>query len=347
MKRLQIIRARLAPWWSNVVVRVAVGAIVSVVFLALALRAVPVDQVWDLLAQANLMFVGLTLASIVVNTIAKALRWKVLLGADWRSISVWDMLGALLVGQMLNTFIPTRIGDLSRAYAIGQRGPGMAFVLGTVVVEKLLDMIAFGLIILGLLVFVPLPEWAAGPAYRVLVVGALVVAGMLAFSRGRRVAQLFAWTQRRFRRPFATKVFAAFHAAFQSGSVLVQPAAATKLVVLSALVWGTAILNNYLVFLALQINLPVGAAILLLVGLQVGISLPSLPGTIGVFEYVCVVVLGLFAVERGPALSYGILLHALVMIPPTIAALLFLLLTRASWRPPSAPHVGDRSSVSR
>ena len=220
VKRFHIIRAWLARWWSNVAVRVAVGAIVSVVFLALALRAVPADQVWGLLAQANLAFVGLTLASIVVNTIAKALRWKVLLGADGRAIHMWDLLGALLIGQMLNTFIPTRIGDLSRAYAIGQRGPGMAFVLGTIVVEKLLDMIAFGLIVLGLLLFVPLPEWAAGPAYRVLVVGALVVVGIVSCSRGRLVSQVFAWTQRRFRHPFATKVFAAFHAAFQSGSVL-------------------------------------------------------------------------------------------------------------------------------
>ena len=122
-----------------------------------------------------------------------------------------------------------------------------------------------------------------------------------------------------------------------------RPSELVKIVLLSVLIWGTAILNNYLLLLAFQIDLPVTAAVLLLVGLQIGISLPSLPGTIGVFEYVCVLVLAVFAVERTAALSYGILLHAIVMLPATLAGIAFLLLMRTAWRPPVVPQqVGER-----
>ena len=47
----------------------------------------------------------------------------------------------LLAGQMLNTVFPARLGDLTRAYVLGGKGPGRSFVLGTVVLEKILDSI--------------------------------------------------------------------------------------------------------------------------------------------------------------------------------------------------------------
>jgi uncharacterized protein (TIRG00374 family) len=344
MRQFQILRTRLAHWWSFGATRILTGAIVSAVFLVLALRTVPADQVWLTLGHVNPVWVGLTLVSIIVNTVAKAVRWKVLLGTEGQRIHLWVVLRALLVGQMLNTFIPTRVGDLSRAYTIGHQGPGTAFVLGTVVLEKLIDMVAFGLIILGLLVAIPLPDWAVGPAYQVLIVGTIVVSCAILLYHRRLSPQALAWVAQRFNHGLFTRLVDAARPAFESGNVLRRPTKSAKLIVLSALIWFTAILNNYLMLLAFQIDLPASAAVLLLVGLQLGISLPSLPGTIGVFEYVCVVVLALFAVERSTALSYGILLHAIVMIPSTVAGILMLLLARTVWRPSSRPpQIAERS----
>ena len=49
----------------------------------------------------------------------------------------------LLAGQMLNTIFPARLGDLARAYVLGGMGPGRTYVLGTIVLEKMLDSIAY------------------------------------------------------------------------------------------------------------------------------------------------------------------------------------------------------------
>jgi uncharacterized membrane protein YbhN (UPF0104 family) len=57
--------------------------------------------------------------------------------------------------------------------------------------------------------------------------------------------------------------------------------------------------------------------------LQAGISIPSIPGKIGIFEYICVLSLVAFKVDPARAFSYGILLHAIVLLPTTILGLIF------------------------
>jgi hypothetical protein len=110
--------------------------------------------------------------------------------------------------------------------------------------------------------------------------------------------------------------------AFSSLAVLRNQRDNLRLAWWSAVVWGTAILTNYLVLQALHLPAPPVSALFVLLVVQVGISLPSAPATIGVFEYLCVVALAFFNVEATEALGFGILLHILVFAPPTLAGLL-------------------------
>ena len=49
--------------------------------------------------------------------------------------------------------------------------------------------------------------------------------------------------------------------------------------------------------------------------LQIGITIVTVPATIGIFEYLCVLTLGWFGVPAPLALSVGLVLHLLVLIP--------------------------------
>ena len=89
----------------------------------------------------------------------------------------------------------------------------------------------------------------------------------------------------------------------------------------SAIIWLAALATNQFMLQALDLDLPWTASLLVLVVLQVGITIPSVPGRIGVFEYLCILALAVFGVARAPALSYGILLHGVVLIPTTLAGL--------------------------
>ena len=74
-------------------------------------------------------------------------------------------------------------------------------------------------------------------------------------------------------------------------------ASLSALSLFTILIWLMAILNNWLAFQAFHLDLPFRAAALLLAALQAGISLPTVPGALGVFQYICVLVLALYGVS--------------------------------------------------
>ena len=56
------------------------------------------------------------------------------------------------------------------------------------------------------------------------------------------------------------------------------------------------------------------AAFWVVVITSLGMVIPSSPGYVGVFHYLTVLTLGFFGVDQGTALSYALVLHAVVYI---------------------------------
>ena len=69
------------------------------------------------------------------------------------------------VGMMMNSFLPARLGDFTRAYLIGEaESDSKVYVLGTVAVEKVADLLFLLLSLMVLLSQMALPEWLSGSA---------------------------------------------------------------------------------------------------------------------------------------------------------------------------------------
>ncbi len=299
--------------------RLLLGVLVSGLTLYLAASNVALADVQAAFVTANLWWVALALLSVAVNTLAKAIRWKILVGAGGQHIGLLHYLAVLLIGQMLNTLIPARVGDISRAYMIGGMGPGRVFTFGTVVIEKFLDMVAYALLFVLLLALVPLPAWVSGPAATLAIGGGVVLlllAGLVIGRGGlqRSIEIMLGWLPH----PIHTRLLNFAERGLASVDVLRQRGDLLRLIGWTGVAWVTAVLTNYFVLLALDMHLPLAASILLLVVLQAGIALPSVPGKIGVFEYGCILALAVYGVAQAPALSYGILLHTIVLVPTTL-----------------------------
>jgi len=93
----------------------------------------------------------------------------------------------------------------------------------------------------------------------------------------------------------------------------------------SLLAWFFGALTNWALLNAFNLPTSMGIALLLLVVLQLGVAVPSLPARVGVFEGLCIAVLGLFGVNPNLALAYGVMLHVVVLLPPVILGLWWLL----------------------
>ncbi|MBN2145972.1 MAG: flippase-like domain-containing protein [Anaerolineales bacterium] len=307
--------------------RVIASVLIGALTLYLSLKDVPLAQVSQAIQQVDWLLYGLVLIVVMINTAAKAARWKTLMGPLGKEMPFGKVFMGITVGHTLNVAYPARAGDVARAYVLGKRGVDKVYLLGTVALEKLLDLLAYALLIVCLALLIPLPEWIGQPLTG-LVVLAIVLGAftLVVFKKRSWIVGLFyyahdlpTWVTHWLPRQMRTLL----EAGFSSMDVMEDRRAWLKLIGWSGVVWGTAIFTNMIMFWAVHLRLAddltvFTASLLTLLLLQVGIIVPSTPGRIGVFEYICVLALGLFGVEQAFALSYGILLHVVVFLPPIL-----------------------------
>ncbi len=311
--------------WASPWMRWVIGTIVSAGALYLAFRGVDYSSVGATLLRANTTFIMLALLSVAVNTLIKAIRWQVLIGDEGKSIPLREILRVLLISQMLNTIIPARVGELSRAYMIGKQGPGSAFILGTVALEKFIDIILYLILFVFLVLLMPVPAWISQPIYPFAIISLSSLLAVLLISRYQReLLGLMTRSLRWLPHHLQERITRLVGSALASLAILKDWRSTLVVGWWSAIVWITAVLNNYLVLGALGITAPPPAALLVMVVLQAGIAIPSVPGKVGVFQYLCILALDVFAVDRTLSLSYGVLLQAIIFLPTTTIGVLLL-----------------------
>lgn len=289
---------------------------VSSLTLYLALRDLSLREIGSLVSDANGLFLGLGLAALVLSWWIKALRWQVLMLPMAEAVPFRQILAAHLAGQMLNLVYPARAGDLSRAFALGKTGLGKPFILGTVALEKLWDLLFYGLMLGALLVLVPLPAWVSRSAYALL--GVTLICGTLAVLLAYRQPQARLLWQRLGRRlPERYRLLSAgwLENGLASLDIVRNGRKGLVLAALTAVNWATGIFQCYCTGLALGLHLPFAAILLILVALQAGIIVPSVPGRVGVFQYICQIALAAFGIGQATGFSYGVLLYAFSLLP--------------------------------
>jgi glycosyltransferase 2 family protein len=313
----------IARLFSSRITQTILGLVIGLVCLYLSLRDVDWLEVRETIRTADPFYICLAICFTVANIAIKIFRWQIQLKQYSQNIPLRDTSAAFLSAQMLNALVPIRLGEIQRIYVIGRAGSTHGFVLGTILVEKFLDMLAYGLSIVMLLFWIPLPEWM-GASITVLITIALIQAVLLFILSLKRddILRLVESFSRHFSPTVRDYLLKNTHSGFVSFDILRQPLPAMKLSLSTALIWSTAVLTNYWIMLAVDIQVPLAASLLVLVVAQAGISFPSLPGKIGVFELACILALGVFGVDRAIALSYGILLHTVVLVPILISGLI-------------------------
>jgi uncharacterized protein (TIRG00374 family) len=308
------------------------GLILGGIFLYLAVKDIPLQEVGSVLSQAKPGWVAVALVGMVLNNTAKVWRWQVLLSERRLRVPFGLGLRAILVGQMLNFVLPARTGDVSRAYLVGIQGTGTVYALGTILLEKIFDTLLYGLLFLITALFFPLPNWLNNSGLSLLVIAAVLIAVTLFLARysgnllslGVRITQRFPTSLQESIQPRLQDALRTLEV-IRNGQVLIL------LIVWSIFIWVTAVLPNWALLQAL--NLPGGwlAAMTVLIILQAVVSLPGVPGRVGIFQYACILALGLFGVPETMAFSYGVLLQAVTVLPVILGGVVSLGGTK--WKP--------------
>ena len=69
-------------------------------------------------------------------------------------------------------------------------------------------------------------------------------------------------------------------------------------------------------------HLPWSASLILLVVTTVAVIIPSSPGYVGTYHYLCQISLAMFGVSSGPALSFATVVHGINFLPVLVVGLI-------------------------
>jgi uncharacterized membrane protein YbhN (UPF0104 family) len=277
----------------------------------------------------------------VFSTAAKAIRWQLLLAVR-KAPSFGRAFSVLSVGLMVNTFLPARLGEFARAYLMGEaEADSKVYVLGTVAVEKVADLLFLLLTLMVLLSHtcpggrcqgMALPDWLAGPARgTALVLAVLLPCFVLLVWQRDFILRMVERTSRFVPPAWREWLLRQTRYGLASLDVVRRPRLLIGLLGWSLIIWILNALTNYLVFLALELVMPVWASLLLLVVLQVGTAVPSSPGRIGVFQYLVILTLSNFAMDKNVALGYSVVLYLVIYVPIALLGIWGLWHEKITW----------------
>lgn len=307
--------------------KVALGLLVSAALLAYLFHDADLPGIGRRLLGTRWDYLGASVALFMLSLWVRALRWRYLFPPGARPAG---LLRAVLIGYTGNNLLPLRAGEVVRAWLAARRGQRFWTAVATLVVERVLDGLAVGLMLAVLFLTLPVPrhvEWAA-LLFLSADLGMLAALGALALAPGSFRRAVLGLTARW---PAAASRAGRLLDVVDDGLAGVRaPSHLPPILGASAAIWLILAASVWAAFRAAGLDLPLAAAWAVLAFVGLGISLPSSPGYAGVFQAAVVLALAIFAVPQPEALAFSVLLHLAHLVPLTAAGLALLVVEPVS-----------------
>ncbi|MFQ6023710.1 MAG: lysylphosphatidylglycerol synthase transmembrane domain-containing protein [Acidiferrobacterales bacterium] len=301
------------------------GIALSVFFLWLSLKDTDFARIGQALARSELVFALPLLAALALFYWFKALRIRMLL-IPIRPIRIQGILPAMMIGFAANNLLPARLGEVVRVYLLGrQHNLSKTSILATMVIERLFDLLA-ALGLLALVVIVTqVPGTLIKPGYFVgglelalLCITTVMIMWTAVFVRLCQWATSFL--------PSALQSIVTRHIELGAAGThaLKQPR-------LLLGIGATSVVQNllkaaamYLGVLALGIDVPLSAALVLVALSIAAMTLPGAPGFFGTIQLCYVLALKPYGIDPSDAFAASIFYHVLEYFAVTATGFYYL-----------------------
>jgi uncharacterized protein (TIRG00374 family) len=293
----------------------AAGLAVTVGCTYLAVRGVKLADALDALRASNLLWLAPTSVVLALALWLRVLRWWVLFDPATRP-PLRAVGHAAFVGYFFNNILPARAGEAARVFALyGKARTPRAEAVGTVVIERVFDLLALLFLLFASYPLLPEISWLRAAALFGLGVVTVLVAIIVVLVRydDRAVRWLLSPLHRL---PVAREhVEPAVINATRGLVALREPRVALRGMALTLASWVMLALSFWILMAGFDLRLPVVAGMLVVIAINLSLVLPSSPAALGVFEAATVVALRAFDVPQAEALSYALVLHLLNFVP--------------------------------
>ena len=127
-------------------VKIGLGVFFTALAVWLSFRRVEWRAVFDSFAEINIFWVIVATAGNIFMVFALGWRWRILLKSKG-DISLYELFKLNVISQYVNIIAPARLGEIARAYLASKKHAASgAYILGTVVIERILDIYVFVLL---------------------------------------------------------------------------------------------------------------------------------------------------------------------------------------------------------
>lgn len=304
------------------------------VLMYLAFRGVDFDEFKATLAKASYVWALPLVVFILISHVLRAWRWQILLEAlpdyqrmgELRAVSIWTAFWSVMIGYLVNFLVP-RLGEVVRAGNLSrQEGLRFSGVLGTVVIERIVDVLVLLLGILSLSFlfsdqFSFLVERILNPSLALAseISAWWMLAGLMGtFAVGYLAFRKISTSQARRLLGIRRRIMSVLNG-FKAGILtLLRAPKRAGLIASTMLMWVCYTLMAYfpLVMLAMHTDydLNMATAWSLMIFGAIGVTIPA-PGGTGSYHYITrLVLVNLYAVDEATAIAYAILSHGIHLI---------------------------------
>jgi uncharacterized protein (TIRG00374 family) len=308
-------------------IKLGLGIVIAILFMLLAVRKADFTQMWLSFKTANYCYLLPAVAALFFSHFLRALRWRYLLDAI-RRLDINSLFSSLIIGYMANIFMPAHLGEILRAYVLSRkRKISATSTFATIVMERIIDVFTL-LALMVLAIFIhPFPAWVKNSGY-IMFAGTVGLFVFLIFLKklSAQTLVILGIALRPFPRRFQRKAQDVLER-FISGVVPLKNWTDYSAVsLLSVAIWAC---YGFIFYFSLHafdfvgtFRLPWSTSLILLVVTTIAIIIPSSPGYVGTYHYLCQISLAMFGVSAGPALSFATVVHGINFLPVLILGLI-------------------------
>lgn len=309
-------------------VKSALGIAVSALLLWYAFKGIDLSQVVSALRGSDLVLWALcTIASQLIFPL-RARRWRTILDPVAPQLPFGPLWRATSIGMMCNNVLPARAGELVRVFVLvrERREVPWSTAFASLAIDRAFDALAI-LLLLAVAMLAPAfpADFSIGgtpvrnSAVVMLAVIVLLFASYFALARWPHAVEALVGRVTAVVLPrHKDRIGALVHSLAAGLAVVRDPVRFLATFLWAMAHWLMNALAFWLGFRALGITAPFTAALFVQGVIAVGVSVPSSPGFVGVFETMAKLSLPVYGVSEAQAVTWAIGFHVLSYIPITL-----------------------------
>jgi uncharacterized protein (TIRG00374 family) len=295
--------------------RTIAGILFSIITLAALILYVDAGKVLSALREVRLIRLIPVLIMLIISLLSRAISWRYTLQ---KRITLWKSFLFVNAGYFANTVLPFRLGEFTRAFLLLPSGFSFWEGFPTIVLERMFDVLfTVGLFLTGL-------SFALGFSHSMIyayILASVVLVGLILLVLVIRYQDPFiSWLENipipwlNFKEWLIEKI----RFMISGLNILKEPYRVLLVFIGIGLSWATSLIYQFILLRVFIPEAQFGWIIFVLGVLGLGISIPSSPGNIGIFEASITLALSAFGVDQSRAFGFALTSHIIHIVMTTL-----------------------------